>query len=1053
MNAFAEWLEKRYFSLTILAALLMAASFFSWMKIPLEVTPSDQVPSFLYLRAGTVDEQGPVQTEAVATTLVEGAVRVVPGLKSYSSRTSARSVSVSLQLRPGTQLDLASLQLQEALQPLVDAKILDPKQITISRLNPDSVPVVRLGITDRLGIIDLPSLVQKELRPRIEAIPQVSRADVIGSEPEILTLDIPLGGVLGRGVEPEKLIPQLRTVQERASVGRLPVAEGERTTGVRSLLEVGDLETLRAQRIAGATGNRSTRIADLGEMRPLQQVDLATNRVQGREAVFMEIFLRERADPFALERELQRVAAEVSALPAARDGVRIDWVMNRVDDLEAALDDVQSSLLQSVLITFGVILVFLRDWRRTSLISATIPLTLLLTIGVLQLAGYTLNIMTLSGLILGIGMVVDNVILVVDRTVEIRREGAPLSRAISQSVAQSMPALIMATLTNAIIFLPVVFSTSDDGFVTLLKAFQAPILATLLASLVLTAFVLPVLVRAFPDSLSAAEKTAGDLGPTRSFFSRIYSARDWMAMLCLLGALYLGERVGSIPQTDLEPPADPWVQLNQRFFDELPESERRPSFEKLEKGLLEARERIGYRALASSYSPGASTASFQLFPVRAKDPDAEMRRLEGALRAFMNSRRTVVGPEPGVKFGIAYDGGLYDSALEPRRSLEFQGPRTSVLDAHLAEMIRQISGIDGVARVLDEDAAYGQKELLFVPNETLLARLGLSPGELATKLRSAMHEGMVGPLRWNGHEVGIRIRIMPGGGEGAAWDRERVLSIPIQARSGERIGLRALGSLVEQSRRSGIARDRGTSRSRIAIEFIEPLASNRSVAAWAKIRRIASSHEFPPGYGQKPQASTENVEAMQRNMIFMILLSSVLIYLVLGASFESFILPLVVLATIPLAVLSGIFGLWALGRELDVMARLSLVILVGIGVNNAIILVDLIQELRRDGFSIRDAIIEGCSRRLQAVLMTTSIQVVGVLPVAFGNSKLMGIPYSSLGISIISGMLLSTLMTLAVLPLLYEKAASVGSKKRIRETVVTASPASEAARQPRPAAG
>jgi HAE1 family hydrophobic/amphiphilic exporter-1 len=195
--------------------------------------------------------------------------------------------------------------------------------------------------------------------------------------------------------------------------------------------------------------------------------------------------------------------------------------------------------------------------------------------------------------------------------------------------------------------------------------------------------------------------------------------------------------------------------------------------------------------------------------------------------------------------------------------------------------------------------------------------------------------------------------------------------------------------------------------------------------AWRKAQALAQDFRFPPGYGPKKDEANARILEMQKNMIFMITLASLLIYLVLGASFNSLLLPLAVLVTIPGAILSGIFGLWLLSLDLDVMARLSLVILVGIGVNNAIILIDVIQELRLQGFSKCDAVVHGCARRFQAVLMTTAIQVLGVLPVALGNSKIMGIPYASLGITIISGMLLSTVMTLALLPWLYDRLSAL----------------------------
>ncbi len=1018
-SGWAAKLEAKFFTLSIVAGLLVAGSILGWLQIPLEVAPAENTPSFLYIQAQAREEQTPVQLEALATQAIEGSMRTVGGVLEFSTRTGPKAISVSMQLKPGTDLDLASVQAMEALQPLIDARVLDPKGISISRFNPDAAPIIRLGLTDPSGLLDLPHLVRDHLVPRVESIPQISKAELLGSEPGTLTLNLGLAALLGRGVDPVQLGGKLRPAQWRESIGQVRLQDGRTALSVRGQLLVEDLATYRSQML---TRGQGLRLADLGELKPEERKDKSASRVDGRDAIFLEIYLRDRASPFEMEKALRVALSEFQRDPRTRGTVHIEWIMNRVDDLSVALGDVKSSLLQSILITFAVIYFFIRKWGRTAVISSTIPLTLVLTVGLLRLAGMTLNIMTLSGLILGIGMVVDNVILVVDRTLELTEEGVPLGRAVLQAVGLSAPALIMATVTNAVIFLPVAFSESEDGFVVLLKAFQAPILATLLASLVLAVFILPVMVRSFPRTMAVAEKV--DQGTaTERWFVRLYEKRRLAALACLLGMVFLAERVSEIPQTDLEPPADPWVSLNLNFLPEFPKDSRRAVYEALDQKLLKAQSSLRFRSVASTFQAQGDLAGIQLYPEAADEPEVELKELEARVRTWLAQEWT---PIPGTGLGVAYEAMTYSSGNGPRKVFEFQGPSSAVLDEILSGLRTRLAAIDGVTRVLSEEEAFGEKEWVLVPNEMVLARAKLNSVELAQKISASMQSVQVGPLRWNGGEVGIRIALLPGQAlPGQVWDRNTVMSIPVSLGSGKSVTVGALGWLVEKAKRRSISREKGLSKARVAVEFRLGLNTAPTRKALGEAQSLVSQQPFPPGYGIKTTGTEERLEAMQKNMIFMIVLASALIYLLLGAAFESLLLPLAVLATIPAAILSGIFGLWLMGRELDVMARLSLVVLVGIGVNNAIILIDLIQELRSQGLSKRDAVIQGCSRRLQAVLMTTSIQVLGVIPVAVGNSKIMGIPYASLGVCIISGMLLGTLMTFAVLPWLYETLAGI----------------------------
>lgn len=229
-----------------------------------------------------------------------------------------------------------------------------------------------------------------------------------------------------------------------------------------------------------------------------------------------------------------------------------------------------------------------------------------------------------------------------------------------------------------------------------------------------------------------------------------------------------------------------------------------------------------------------------------------------------------------------------------------------------------------------------------------------------------------------------------------------------------------LGNFIMLPTIKNITRQDGTANNKLLLYFHESLNDSDLRMTKLAVKDTIQNFDFPSGYGPPKNESDIRIEEMQQKGDFIIYFSVLLIYLTLASIFESFLIPLAILFTIPLAILFGIAGLLVFGMDLDVMARLSLIILVGSAVNGSIILIDLIQELRRKGYRREEALIQSCVRRFGAVIMSAAIQVLGILPVAMGKAKLMGIPYASLGVSMISGITFSTIMTLILLPLIYE---------------------------------
>ena len=1001
----AHLISKRTFPLAIAMLVFVSFSILAWVKIPLEVMPRENVPPFLYVNVEASQSMSPDKIEAALTLPVEGALRTISGLTGLTSQTQGHGASFSLTLKPRTSLDLATLQAQEALQELESKQVLDMKGVTISRLNPEAGAVAKISITYSAALKNPLERIQEQLKAALEAIPEISKIEIMGLEPTVYEYMIPISKAQDAGVKTSELAAALNTSPLRETVGH--ISRAQMNLPVQARMIVDDLATLRTVNLSRGT---FASLSGLGEERRVDKASSEISHKNGRHSVFLEVYAKDSANLFSMTSHLEETLKSFHDLD-------FEVVFNKTNDLKTALNDVLASLYEAIVITFVVVLLFLRRGRQTVLICVTIPITLLATVLVIYVTGGSLNVLTLSGLILGIGMVVDNAVLVTG-TVEELRESHGVKRAAAYGASRVFMALLMSTLTNAIIFLPVSFIEGGDSFTDILKAFQLPIVASLVCSLIVAMLLLPLLIIAWPGSSNkkgAKSQAAFGNSAAKNFFRWTRRYRMPIAVFVFLIVGAIAESALNIEQTDIESPRDPFTTINVKFSSEISSDDRRAYFDLIEKRLLEIKTAVGFRFVVSEFNPKFTTGSLSVYPepVKTENMDEVLARQDLELKKFTFS----LPKRAGVSAQVGWDSVVSGATTRVPDVFAVSGPRTLAIQAILGEMKNQISDISGVQSLRLDREEQGESNLVFVASDSILQQYGLTLSKIATEISSSMTAVNVSGLKLNGQAVAAKVALGPGAGE---WTLDAVKRLGIATAGGGTVQLEELGTFHKTKVLRSISRKEGVAVGKIFVEFNDNLSDEDLSRARSAVRGVVEFFDYPKGYGPPKSDNLERLQEMAKKSQFIIYLSIVLIYLVLASLFESVLIPLAILFSVPLALLFGISGLLALGLTLDVMARLSLVILVGIAVNNAIILIDIILELKAQGLRRSEAIIEGCSRRLKAVLMTTSIQVIGVLPVALGKSKIMGIPYASLGVCIISGMLFSTILTLVILPMIYE---------------------------------
>lgn len=1016
-----ELLSKKTLTSALISALLIGVSLYSWFAIPVEVMPKDGVPPFLLVRVNSPTPQDPRLVEVGIGTAVEGALKTVSRTIGLSSSIDSSGVSTSLRFKPKTNLDLATIQITEALAPLDEAGLIDLSTVNIIRLNPDAVAVMKLSVSNPLKQkIDLNAL-RDDIRIQIEAVKGVAKVEIVAMEnpsyelridPNLLNRNKLSAVRFAELVRPQVFSERVGSVIQNGNT--FPVSVKNQPMSLQFLLE----HPLRYDTPVSVSALSNLKINSRHESEIIH--------FNGNDTYFFEIFPKDSANLLNLNKDIQGALERIKASPRG-SLLKFETVFNQTDELRSSIEEVFSSLLQAMIITFLIVLLFYRKLNQTLIINLSIPLTLLVTVLLMYLGRATLNILTLSGLILGIGMVVDNAVLVIDRIDELNTKFKSNIKTIvktkiaslhaSQAASDVSTALVLSSLTNALIFLPVLFIEGNDSFIDLIRAFQLPILGSLAASLVVSLLILPLIKMVWKGS--NADKSDGNLKFYLGLMKAVYRWRKLLSIFCFFAFLFVLDRVSEMGSTDIDPPRDPYINVFVKFSNEIAPDQRKRFFLDWEEAFLKEKVMLDFKFAISDFDPRNSTGMLVFYPNISDDSDQSLDRLDKNLRKYVSTRDSQIG--------VQVDVGQASFRLSPGKSrLDFlvEAPSQVSGEKLVTQLKAYLEKEPGFVDVILERDDRAEKQVNLVPNYAALGKSQITLARIKQVISPYLSPLTLGSFLKGDESVEVRSVIPSALGN---WSLDQILDLAIPVERGQvRVGDLVTPSFENAS--SGIQRKAGKSQIRLFV-YLEA-ATQDLAAVKASFARKMGMFRFPLGVGYAQDDSSQRIEEMKRKTNFVVLLSVFLIYIVLAAMFESLLLPIAIIFSIPIALVFGAGGLWVLGQSLDVMARLGLIILVGVGVNNAIMLIDMIIGLRNEGLPRREAILTGCAKRLRAVFMTTAIQVISVLPVALGKSKLMGIPYASLGIVMISGMIFSTIVTIVLLPVLYEACDTLDMKMK-----------------------
>ncbi len=964
--------------------------------LPLEKWPDIEFPGIFI----EIPYEGstPEEVERLITRPIEEALATLSGVERISSESGENMSRVFLQFGWDENMGSKGIDARAKVDGIRHELPDDVRRVFIFTGSLGEMPVLELRISSERDLSSSYELLDRLLKRRIERIEGVSQVDLHGVDPREIRILLNPDRLSAHSIEIDDLRQLLEKSNFAVSAGR--ITEGGQRFSVRPKGEfqsVDDIRNIVIDQYALRLGD----VADIELRSPEREYG---RHLDGSYAIGVAITKATGANLVDVADRVMEEVAEISQLPQMQ-GINIFALDNAGDSVRKSLSDLLNAGAVGALLAVIVLYLFLRQVLTTLIVTASVPFSLLITLGALYFAGLSLNILTMMGMMLAVGMLVDNAVVVTESVFRHRNlDSSDPVRATLAGVKEVGLAVIAGTLTTMIVFLPIMFGAKTDIAVFMTHV-GITIIVALLASLLIAQTLVPMLAARVPPPPQSKE------GALMSRLTRRYVASlDWILtrpwktfggvmLICLIG---ISPLVLQLIKFDAFP-----QDVGRRLYMPLHIEGQHPlerveaAVTTIENYLFENQEEFDIRSVYSYYERGEAMTVILL----TEEEDATLSTTEVIEKIEAKLPVIAIG-KPSFEFDQQGGGDGF--------SLQISGDSTAILNDVGAEVVRLLSSVSGLEDVRS-DAKLGQREIQVSIDRTRAAANGLTTREIAEAIGVAMRGQNLREFRGELGEVAVRLTFRDS-------DKQTIgqlADLPLYTPDGRRITLGTVASLRIGTAPATIQRtDRQT-----AVILSANLGENESLeTVKPRVEALMNEFELPPGYSWKFGRGFERQDETQQMMATNILLGIACIFLVMAALFESLLFPFSIILG---SILFSVFGVFlffaATGTTFSFMASIGIMILIGVVVNNGIVLVDHINNLRQAGLPRNEAIIEAGRDRLRPILMTVATTILGLTPLAVSTTQIGGDgpPYFPMARAIIGGLAFSTVVSLLVVPAFY----------------------------------
>lgn len=982
--------------------------FISLRELKVELFPKMDLP--IAVVATSYYGASPQEVEELISKPIESVVGTVEGMDTVQSVSSSGASVVMMMFDYGRDIDDALIDVREKIDQISEMLPDDANDPMVMRIDPNSTPIAIVSLSGA-SLEELQNVAELEVQPAFEKAPGVASATISGGKEREIQVNLDEGLLLNYGLTGSQVVAALSADNRTISAGT--VERGTQEVQLRVVGEYSSVDDIKNTLIPLNNGE-SIRVRDVAEVEDTFKEMASISRVNGKDTLVFTIMKQSDANSVETAEEVQKVLASLNEKFADR-GLEMDTIMDTSVYIQDSIDSVVNNMLVGGTLAAIILLLFLRSVKATLVIGVSMPIAVISTFSLMYFTGETLNIISMGGLALGIGMMVDSSIVILENIFKKRQQGLSIKEAASLGASELGPAVIASTLTTAAVFIPVVFV---EGLASqIFRPLALTVVFSLSASLVVALTLIPMLSTQFMRNVQITldEDNPKDLfNRLLNKFKNIYgkvlelALRRRKTVIAIVLAAFVGSfallsviGMEFMPTTDsgqvsITATLPTGVQLaeTEAVVEEI--NERLKPFEDIIK--------VNYVNIGGS-TDGISAGSKNVATFMIELVGSSKRDI--TTQEFIGEVADAVSDVPGAEILVGEND--YGMSSGSPITLSISGDNLDVLKDLGQQVVWILEDIEGTINI-KSSLEQGSPEVQVIVNRTLASQFGLSYQQIMNEINLAFKGQTATLYKEDGNEYDVTVTF-PKDHTKTVQDLE---SFHVRNNQGVDIPLSAVAELVSVQGPSEISRSDQERTINVTGDVIGRDLGSVSQEIEKKIEKL----HLPDGYEISMGGEVETMMDSFTQLSYALILGIFLVYMVMAVQFESFTSPFIIMFSMPTMVIGVTIGLAISGIPLSIPGFIGLIMLAGIVVNNGILLVEYINILRSSGMERMEAIVEAGKSRIRPILMTTLTTVLAMIPLALAIGE-GAETQQPMAVVVVFGLTVSTMFTLIFVPVMY----------------------------------
>ncbi|MCX7908151.1 MAG: efflux RND transporter permease subunit [Ignavibacteria bacterium] len=987
---------------------------FAYTSLNLDTFPDVKVP---YVTITTIfPGAGPKEVENLITKPIEDEISTISGIERVESYSLENTSIVLIEFKLGKDIDVANREVKDEVEKILHKLPSDAKKPIIQKLDVQAFPIIKLVIYGNLSPIELYELCENKVKDRISQVPGVANVEIIGGQERAIRIDFENRQIFENSISLPQMLQIIKANNIDLPSGIFQTGTDEFTVRVKG--EFPSIEEIKNLRIPTPFGIKKlgqlANVIDTGKDVRYRAIYFNNlNKYYSENAVNLSIIKASDANAVKVSELVTEKLPEIEKM--LPKGVKIEKVYDGADFTRATFNDTMSNIYLGIIFTGLVLFFFLFSIRSTFVVALTMPISIISSFILFKAFGLTLNILSLMGISVSIGVLVANSVVVLENINRLRNLGYTTKDAAYFGTSEVTVAVLASTLTNLIVFIPIANMSSIVGeflkdlalaatFTTLFSLFNSFTLTPMLASVMLTRIenkgFLINLYHKIDNFLTSSYKIVLEKvlqTKTRSVLLLITTLIGFIITFYLIapkiGLEFIPQVDNNLIQVQIELPENYNIEATTKKVNEVLQKIKR------HKEIISIVGNIGKR---DNLNTGANLASIDIKLCDSKERDISVNQM---IDTIINDLKNVTNIKTIVRPGEVISGGQYPVQFY------LLGQDVDTLEKYKEIVVEKIKDVPGLIN-FDNSSRKGKPEITITPRRELLPEVGLTLMDLAYTVRAAVDGIESTTFREGGNEYDIIITL-----------KDEDVDLPSKIENVtivSSIGVFRLSQLAKIEYSTSVARVLHRDKFK-SIQFTGSNAPGVPLGnVTREIEKRFSEISLPPGYSFKWAGNVKFMQEMFRDMIIAFFVATFLTYMLLSAILESFIQPIYIMITLPLGLIGVFLAMAITNSTYNISSLMGIIMLIGIVVNNAILILDYSNQLVREkGYKVKDAVLEAATLRLKPQIMSSIALILGMLPMALQIGEAGKEFRSPLGIVSIGGLITSTFLTIFIIPAFY----------------------------------